>query len=127
MTTFVGKWLYYPWLKGGHSIELIHPEDRTIEGLGVVECINEKDGYLLLKDKQKVVRAKIDGVKKELSTPAFKWNDSVQILTDSKKGTSAIIDNLFWHHLTSQYRYYVKVNNKRLSREYLETELQKHE
>lgn len=120
---YVGKWLYFPWLKNNQLDHLIHPDDLLrLEGLGIVECIGLENDFLIVRDKSNVARVKTDGLKRILPTPLFKWNDMVFEISNPEKVGK--VEDFFWHHKRETYLYYLSFDGKKKSRQYQAFELQ---
>lgn len=119
---YVGKWLYYPWLKGSSDENLIHPDDRQIIGIGIVQCIGVENEYILLRNKNSVIRGKVIGSNRILPSPKFVWRDKVYEV--KRDAIVCIIDDLFWHFKDAEYKYLITINGKRKSKQLDETELQ---
>jgi hypothetical protein len=121
MEDYISKWLHYPWLLGSSDIDLIHPDDREINGLGIAKCIGVEEEYLVLKTKHLSIMVKPEGVKRVLPIPKFEWDEKV--IDISNPTIVATVDDFFWHFKDNVFKYFIIVNNKRKSRQYIEEEL----
>jgi len=121
-TQYVGKWLFYPWLKNNEIDHWIHKEDfDKIEGVSIVKCIGIDGNYLTLNNKTHTFRASSEGVNRVLDNPIYVYGDAVKILT--KPNCEAIIDDLFWHSKDEEYKYYLIVDGKKKSKYYSHKDL----
>lgn len=119
---YINRWLYYPWLKNSQMDNLIHPDDiKNIDGIGIVECLNVNNGYLVIRNRELIVRVKEEGIKRILPKPSFSWNDN--IFEISKPQNIATIEDFFWHHNKEEYLYYLSFSGKKKSKQYSSNEL----
>jgi hypothetical protein len=133
MKEFLNKWLmldllfYKDEFQEINKLVLVHPLDREAFKSNptdtLYECIGFEDDYLLIKNKFNSFRVKKEAIKQFMPTPKFNWNDKV--VQYSKPEIEAIIDDFFWHHKDAKYLYHIRVNNKKKSNRYDETDLVK--
>lgn len=119
----VGKFIYYPWIKGVKD-ELIHPEDiDLISGLGVVKVIGIANQYLIVETNQITLRVLKNGINLILPYPEFIVNEKIHLTSNPHKiGT---IRSFFWHHKDNKFYFQVDFIDKKSTKRYASGELSK--
>lgn len=123
---YLGKWIDYPWTRGIHPDDVIHPEEfNKREGkfsIGLAHCIAVEDEYLILKTKNDTFKVQYWERMSVALTPEFKWYDEVNEV--DRPEVRGIVDKIIWHTKDKEYKYFLIVNDKPKSRRYNPNELQ---
>jgi hypothetical protein len=126
METYIGNWIYYPWVSERHPHDLVHAVEfnkRVGEfHMGLGECIGIEEEYLVLKTKENVFRAKPWDRMQVLPPSKFKWYDKVREV--QRPEVQGIVDKIIWHDNDAEFKYFLIVNGKPKSRRYNPDELE---
>jgi len=140
---YTNKWGVFRCSFSGNEFELIHPDDREkkleingvvwgntehygvlwhcIGRIGVWHCIGTEGEYIKVVYGENIYRVKPDYFY-EVPEPKYKLGDCVRLQDGSNAGSHAIVDAHEWHDKEGKHCYYVKVNGKRKSRRYFESD-----
>ena len=126
-SNYIGKWMKYPWISGYSTDVLMHPEEFTKRqgqfSIGLAHCIAIENEYMVLKTKNDVFRIKYSEDVTLLPDPPFIWEE--EVCEVERPEVRGIVDDIEWHRVDSEYKYYLIVNGKRKSRRYNQAELQR--
>ncbi|RCX18762.1 hypothetical protein DFR58_10431 [Anaerobacterium chartisolvens] len=124
MKKFINSWGLYPWfIEDGEY--LIFPKDiesfKKLSPYGkVFRCIDEVDGYLVLKYGNETFRVKSD-LYKIVDAPFFEIGCNVKLVKDNTQvGT---IEEIQWHQKNKVPMYYISINGKQKSTRYFNEDL----
>lgn len=125
MDEFIGSWGLYPWFDED-SDELVHPNDiesfKALKPYGkVFNCISKENDYIVLSYADRQFRVKPE-LYKVVKSPSYKYNENVIIVG---KGEEGKVIEINWHHGKAEEFYSLAIKEKRSSKRYFVSDLEK--
>jgi hypothetical protein len=118
----VGRWGHYPWFEE-HGPKLIHPEDlesfRALFPYGkVFECVAADAGQITLSHGGKSYRVGPE-LFRPLPIPLRRVGDEVLLKEGNRRG---VVVEQAWHHQKNQAMYFLRIDGKKKSKRYWESD-----